>query len=85
MAYVTTNLPYKTSGGFGSGHTEWAYSSADDDGTVMTAGYITNPLALGMKLLDVVTIYDTATPKVSKAYISAISATSTTMSFVAVA
>jgi hypothetical protein len=85
MAYVTTNQPYKIAGGFGAGKTLWVYSSADDDSTVIAATYITDSLALGMKVGDAVLIWDTATPKGSLAFVTVSSAAGSTMTFAAVA
>ena len=41
----------------------WVYQTADADATVDDSGYFTNGLALGMKVGDLVYVYDTATPK----------------------
>lgn len=60
MAYVTTNPPILTTEGplTGAGQL-WRYSSADAAATVDVAGYITNGGQLGMKVGDLVNVYDT--------------------------
>jgi hypothetical protein len=62
MAYVTTNPPRKVSSGIGNGPNVWHYSSADAKATVVAAAYISNAKQLGMKVGDVVHVFDTATP-----------------------
>lgn len=84
MAYATSNQPYKVAGGFGSGKSLWFYVSADDDATVIAASYVTDALALGMKVGDAVLIWDTATPKGSLAFVTAVAAAGSTMAFGAV-
>lgn len=59
MAYSTSIPPRRVSGGIGNCPGVWHYSSADAKATVNGAGYITNGVALGMKLGDVVHIFDT--------------------------
>lgn len=85
MAYVTTNPPQAVTVQTGSGKNIWFYSSADDDSTVIAATYITNALALGMKVGDAVMIWDSATPKLSLAGVTVVAAAGSTMTFAAVA
>lgn len=81
MAYVTTNPPVKCTQGpltdFGAsngGFQIWGYKSADAIATVKAAGYITNAAALGMQVGDPVLVIDTATPALSVAFVTAVSA-----------
>jgi lipid-binding SYLF domain-containing protein len=72
MAYATTNPPVLTFSGAltrgnpnanasePTGQNIWAYSSADAAATVNGAGYFTNGGDLGMKLGDIVLIWNTA-------------------------
>lgn len=92
MTYAVTNPPTVLGVQTGAGKNLWFYSSADDDSTVIAAGYITNagpPNAanLGMKVGDAVLIWDSTTPKGSLAFVSAINSTTgaSTMTFAAVA
>jgi predicted RNA-binding protein with PUA-like domain len=43
----------------------WVYKSADAKATVVAAGYITDALQRGMKVGDIVLVFDTATPQFS--------------------
>lgn len=74
MGYVTSIPPAAYIPGVGSYPTVWVYKSADDDGTVNGANYISNASDLGMKVNDIVLVIDTTTPKVSLHSVSAISA-----------
>jgi len=62
MAYAVTNPPRRMVGGLGNSLSAWQYVSADAKATVVGAGYITNAVQLGMKVGDLVYVYDTATP-----------------------
>lgn len=76
MAYSTSNPPSKVVSDIGNqGPQLWTYKSADAVATVATAGYITNGLALGMKVNDIVEVLDTATPLVTTHRVSTVSST----------
>lgn len=87
MAYATTNPPAMMNDRIGGSIAMWSYRSADDDATVNGAGYITNADDLGMEVGDFVYVFDTATPKGSAHYVSAINTTTgaATLAFAAVA
>ena len=86
MAYATTNPPQCLAPQVGGkGPAIWTYESADDDATVNGAGYISNAGDLGMAVGDLVYVYDTATPKGSVHFVSAISSGAATLGFAAVA
>ena len=65
----------------------WAYTSVDDDATTNGAGYYTDGADLGMKLGDMVYVFDTTTPKGSLHWVSTVNTTTraVTTSFAAVA
>lgn len=85
MAYVTTNPPARMDAGSLTGAGQvWYYSSADVDDTVIAANYITDALHLGMKVGDIVFIWDTA-GKLSVAGVTAVTSSGSTMAFAAVA
>lgn len=84
MAYATTNPPAKVVGSIGN-RSFWHYSSADDDATVNGAGYITNALELGMKVGDLVYVFDTATPKGSLHTLLTFTGSAANLGFCAVA
>lgn len=83
MSYATTNPPAKVTDTLTGGPQMWIYSSTDDDNTVIAASYITNAQALGMRVGDLVYIWDSTTPKGSLAYVSAVASTGSTMVFAA--
>lgn len=85
MSYATTNPPIKITSGLGSAKSLWFYSSTDDDSTVIAATYITNALALGMKVGDAMLIWDSTTPKGSLAFVTVVAAAGSTLTFAAVA
>jgi len=61
MTYSTSTPPQlivSTIGGLAP--QMWVYKSADSNATVDTSGYITNGGQLGMKVGDLVIVYDTA-------------------------
>lgn len=84
MGYSTSNPPRRIAGAIG-GNSVWHYSSADDDATVNGAGYFTNGVELGMKVGDIVHVFDTATPKASYHGVNTISGSTVTLGFGAVA
>lgn len=81
MSYSTSNPPrlVDSAGLYGAGQT-WEYVSADPKATVDDAGYITNALALGMKVGDIVVVNDTATPMISLHRLTAVDASGSTLS-----
>lgn len=85
MSYATTNPPYKIGHAVGSAKQLWRYDSTDTDDTVIAAAYITNAVALGMKVGDAVLIWDSTTPKGSLAFVTVVAAAGSTMTFAAVA
>lgn len=85
MAYSTSSPPQLLVPSVGDRPAIWAYESADDDATVNGASYISDAIALGMKLGDLVYVYDTTTPKGSIHYVSTATATAVTLAFAAVA
>lgn len=84
MSYATSNPPIKIAEGLAGGGALWFYQSADDDATVIAAAYVTDAQNLGMTVGDAVLIWDTATPKGSLAFVSAVASTGSTMTFAAV-
>lgn len=86
MAYAVTNPPALVAQRIGSGPALWIYTSADDDATVNGADYVTDALELGLQAGDFVYVWDTATPKGSCHYVSAVDADgNATLAFAAVA
>lgn len=87
MSYATTNPPAVRVAGIGGAPTIWSYSSTDDDATVNGSGYFTNGKKLGMKLGDLVYVWDSTTPKGSMHYVSVVNSTTgaVTTAFAAVA
>lgn len=86
MTYATTNPPAKATSTL-TGLSVWVYNSTDDDGTVNGSGYFTDGVALGMKLGDMVYVWDSTTPKGSVHYVSVANTTTgaVTTAFAAVA
>lgn len=84
MAYEVTNPPAIIGSRVG-GNSVWLYVDGDDDATVNGAGYFTNGVALGMKVGDIVLVFDTATPKASFHGVNTISGDTVTLGFGAVA
>lgn len=74
MAYSTSNPPSKVGATLASGRNMWIYVSADVDSDVNATDYFSNGQDLGMKVGDIVFVVDTATPKTSFHYVSAIDA-----------
>lgn len=86
MAYATSNSPAKVADMIGGGGTLWIYKSADVDSDVNASDYFTNGEDLGMVIGDIVLVIDTATPKGSVHFVSAIDADgNATTGFAAVA
>lgn len=77
MAYSTSNPPFLLFPNFDSSNPRvWGYKSADAAATVRVSGYITNGGALGMKVGDLVFVWDTATPLVTTHQVISVSTTS---------
>lgn len=77
MAYSTSAPPAKlVTGTFDgtAGPSIWVYKSADAIGTVKGADYFSNGAALGLKVGDIMYVYDTATPTVSTAWVKTVTA-----------
>lgn len=74
MAYVESNSPSLIAQMVGGAGAVWLYKSADDDATVNGTDYFTNGQDLGMQVGDIVLVIDTATPKGSFHFVSAIDA-----------
>jgi hypothetical protein len=85
MAYVVTNPPHCAVPGIGSAPSIWTYVSADDDATVNGGSYFSNGVALGMKVGDLVYVFDTDTPEGSVHYVVSVSGAAATTAFAAVA
>jgi hypothetical protein len=85
MAYATTLPPRKVSSGIGNGPNIWHYSSADAKATVVGAAYITNAVQLGMKVGDMVFVFDTATPGGALMCVLTFTANAANLGYVAVA
>lgn len=77
MAYATTNPPRLMVPSLGGGPQLWAYSSTDVVGDVDASGYFTNGEALGMRVGDMVWVYDSTTPLCTVCWVSAVSTTAT--------
>jgi len=85
MSYAATNPPSKISNALGSGKNMWIYVSADAKATVVGAGYITNAVQLGMKVGDLVYVFDTATPGGALMCVLTFSTNAANLGYVAVA
>lgn len=84
--YSTSNPPALMIQRIGAGPAFWTYSSTDDDATVNGSGYITNATDLGLRVGDMVYVWDATTPKGSQHYVASISAAgAATLAFAAVA
>ncbi len=73
MAYSTSNPPTMLAQATAGG-AHWHYNSADDVATVTAADYFSNGAALGMKVGDFITIYDSATGDGGVAFVTAVTA-----------
>ena len=86
MAYATTNPPQIVAPALGTkGPNIWTYESADLDSAVNAANYFSDGVALGMKVGDMVYVYDTTTPKGSQHFVTSVTATAATTAFAAIA
>lgn len=56
----------------------FVYTSADAVATVIAQDYITDPIARGLKVNDLVIVVDTGTPLISLARVKTVSAVATT-------
>lgn len=68
MTYATSNPPFLMNAGAAIGGKApriWGYQSADAAATVAGANYFSNGRDLGMKVGDIVIVYDTASPLVT--------------------
>ncbi len=75
MSYSTSSPPVLLQATpFGAAPRIWVYASADAIATVYGAGYFTNGAALGMKVGDVMFVYDNNTPTVSFAWVKTVTA-----------
>lgn len=72
MAYATSNTPAKLADFIGGQGAVWLYRSADVDSDTNAADYYSNGDALGMEVGDIVLVIDTATPKGSLHFVSAV-------------
>lgn len=77
MAYSTSIPPRLAVPSMGDGPQIWIYQSADVVGDVDAAGYFTNGEALGMRLGDMVWVYNSTTPICTVCWVSAVSTTAT--------
>ncbi len=77
MAYATSNPPKVVASAMvrddaaESGQI-WIYADADAVGTVDTADYFSNGDALGMKVGDIMWVWDSNTPLLTPCYVSAV-------------
>lgn len=77
MTYSTSSPPSKLVSGTldgTAGPAIWVYKSADAIATVYGAGYFTNGSALGLKVGDLMFVYDSNTPTVSMAWVKTVTA-----------
>lgn len=72
MAYVTTNPPVCMVNH--PNNSIWHYSSTDNVATVTAADYFSNGDALGMKVGDLVIIYDSDAPDGGIAFVTSVTA-----------
>ena len=76
MAYATTNPPQVAVPSMGEqGPSIWTYTSADPRATVNLANYFSDGVDLGMKVGDLVIVYDSVTPLTSLHFVAAVTAT----------
>ena len=86
MAYTTTNPPQLagwgplTSQSTVIGARLWVYSSSDSAGTVTAANYFTNAGQLGLKIGDILFIYDSTNKQTNTSLILTVGSTTDTMS-----
>lgn len=74
MGYSTSNPPRLWVGGVGGTPNLWAYKSTDAKATVNGADYFSNGDSLGMKVGDLVYVFDSATPTRTLHAVSAVTA-----------
>jgi hypothetical protein len=81
MAYSTTNPPQLVSGAplTGAGQV-WRYESTHTHTAVDAAGFITNALDLGMRVKDIVLVWDTTTNAVHNHVVLTVSSTGADLS-----
>ena len=85
MAYSTSNPPALTSWGPLTaestvlGGRTWHYQSSDSAGTVEASNYFTNAGQLGLKIGDVMFIYDSTNKITSVSHIITVGSTTDTM------
>jgi len=72
MAYSVSNPPALMVPSIGDRPQFWAYESADVVGDVDATDYFSNASDLGMKVGDLVWVYDTTTPLCTVCWVSAI-------------
>jgi hypothetical protein len=84
MTYAGEDLQLLTSN-IGNKPNIWSYKSADVDSAVNAADYFSDGVTRGMKVGDMVWVYDTTTPKGSCHYVSTVSGNAATTAFAAVA
>lgn len=87
MAYSTTNPPCRTTsgpiaginanepGGTNTIPAIWVYASADPIATVQGAAYFSNGLSLGMRVGDIVFVYDNNLSRMYMEFVTAVTAT----------
>lgn len=86
MTYAVTNPPALMVARVGGSPAIWTYASTDVDSDTNAGDYYSNGDDLGMVLGDMVYVFDTATPKGSQHYVSAVTAGgAATTAFAAVA
>ena len=75
MAYATTNPPQVAVPSMGGqGPTIWTYTSADNRAAANTGDYFTDGVDLGMKVGDLVIVYDNVTPLTSVHFVDSVTA-----------
>jgi hypothetical protein len=74
MTYSVSNPPAMVAQRIGDGPAFWAYKSADAVGDVDGTDYFTNGAALGMRVGDLVWVYDTNTPLCTMCWVSTVDA-----------
>lgn len=72
MAYATSNPPSVVMPGIGTAMSVWTYTDGDDDTAINATDYFSDGDDLGMKLGDILFHNDTASPKGSVHYVSAV-------------
>lgn len=76
MAYATSNPPFLMVPSVDSSKPQiWGYTTTDASATVDGSGYITNGGNLGMRVNDLVLVFDTNTPLVTGHQVITVSST----------